>query len=357
MGVFLARRPALLPFQAVGVVTIVFVLVHLLPGNPAYLIAGPQATASQVRAISAELGLMRPLPVQYVDYLANVAHGNLGVSWYTSYPVRTDFAQRAPATLELITLALLGIIVLGIVLAGVIALNPRGIGGRLVSIYGFATGALPDFWVGLALIFVFYYKIGAVSSPSGQLSSHRRLARRKRPGFRRRDQSPAPPCDHPDLRLRWAGDPRDRIGGVQEPAQRLCRVRRGLRDRAVAAGLLRPAARDAHVRHGPRLHLRLPPGRRRARGDGLFLGWADAQRPYGISLCNHGQADGTISSEVIEPRAARLWWTYGWPCGAGRGYETLARVAWGRYVAFDVAKVTADGEVTRLDGQITPLGV
>jgi hypothetical protein len=61
--------------------------------------------------------------------------------------------------------------------------------------------------------------------------------------------------------------------------------------------------------------------------------------------------------EVIEPRAARLWWTYGWPCGAARGYETRARVAWGRYVAFDVAKVTADGEVTRLDGQITPLGV
>jgi peptide/nickel transport system permease protein len=171
MGVFLARRLALLPLQAVGVVTIVFVLVHLLPGNPAYLIAGPQATASQVRAISAELGLTRPLPVQYVDYLANVAHGNLGVSWYTSNPVRTDIAQRAPATLELITLALLGIIVLGIVLAGVIALNPRGIGGRLVSIYGFAAGALPDFWVGLALIFVFYYKIGAVSSPSGQLSS------------------------------------------------------------------------------------------------------------------------------------------------------------------------------------------
>ena len=84
---------------------------------------------------------------------------------------------------------------------------------------------------------------------------------------------------------------------------------------------------------------------------------ADAERPYGISICNHGQADGTISSEVIEPRAARLWWTYGWPCGAARGYEKLARVAWGRYVAFDVAKVTADGEVTRLDGQITPLGV
>jgi ABC-type dipeptide/oligopeptide/nickel transport system permease component len=96
MGVFLVRRLTLLPFQAVGVVTIVFVLVHLLPGNPAYLIAGPQATASQVRAISAELGLTHPLPVQYVDYMGNVAHGNLGVSRYTSNPVITARATATP---------------------------------------------------------------------------------------------------------------------------------------------------------------------------------------------------------------------------------------------------------------------
>ena len=81
----------------------------------------------------------------------------------------------------------------------------------------------------------------------------------------------------------------------------------------------------------------------------------DAERPSGISICNHGQAHEIISSEVIEPRAARLWWTYERPCGAARGYEKLARAAWGRYVAFDVAEVTADGDVTRLDGQITPL--
>ena len=80
-------------------------------------------------------------------------------------------------------------------------------------------------------------------------------------------------------------------------------------------------------------------------------------RPYGVSLCNHGRADGTISSEVIAPWEARLWWTYGWPCGVARGYEKVARVAWGHYIAFDVAKVSADGDVTRLDGQTTPLGV
>jgi hypothetical protein len=80
-------------------------------------------------------------------------------------------------------------------------------------------------------------------------------------------------------------------------------------------------------------------------------------QPIGVSICNHGRADGTISSEVIEPREARLWWPYGWPCGVARGYEKLARVAWGRYVAFDVAKESADGGVTLFDSQITPPGV
>ena len=83
----------------------------------------------------------------------------------------------------------------------------------------------------------------------------------------------------------------------------------------------------------------------------------DADRSYGISICNHGRVEGTISSEVADPARSWLWWTYGWPCGAARGYEALSRVPWGRYVAFDAGKVSADGEVTTLDGLITPLGI
>ena len=171
MLALVARRLALLPLQVLGVLTIVFVIVHLMPGDPAYLIAGPQATAQQVERIRSDMGLSQPLPVQYVRYAIAVARGDLGRSWYTGNPVLTDIGQRAPATFELITLALFLVVLLGLLVAGLIASNPRGLRSRVVSVYGFVAGAVPDFWVGLALIFVVYTKLGVGASPSGQLMS------------------------------------------------------------------------------------------------------------------------------------------------------------------------------------------
>jgi hypothetical protein len=84
---------------------------------------------------------------------------------------------------------------------------------------------------------------------------------------------------------------------------------------------------------------------------------ADAEHQYGMSICNHGRTEGTISGEVLVPRQKVFWWTYGWPCGRTRGYETLKRLPWGRYVAFSVSHVSADGDITTLDGRITSLGV
>jgi len=84
---------------------------------------------------------------------------------------------------------------------------------------------------------------------------------------------------------------------------------------------------------------------------------ADGNRQYGISICNHGRAEGTISAELLDSNGLRLWWTYGWPCGQVRGYERPARVPWGRFLAFEISKVRGSGEVTTLDGEITPLGI
>jgi hypothetical protein len=83
----------------------------------------------------------------------------------------------------------------------------------------------------------------------------------------------------------------------------------------------------------------------------------DAERSYGVSICNHGRSEGTISGEVLDPEHRELWWTYGWPCGAPRGYESPTRRPWGRYLAFAADRVLEDGIVTALDGRLTPLGV
>jgi hypothetical protein len=86
-------------------------------------------------------------------------------------------------------------------------------------------------------------------------------------------------------------------------------------------------------------------------------GGEDERRPYGVSICNHGREEGTISAEILVPTQGKLWWTYGWPCGSWRGYENPPRSPWGRYVAFDVYRIPESGELVTPDGRITPLGV
>jgi peptide/nickel transport system permease protein len=170
MMALLLRRLGVLPFQVLGVVSVAFILLHLIPGNPAYVMAGPLAPKTRIHQIDVQLGLTKSLPVQYYDYIRRVVHGNLGVAWHTSNPVLTDIKQRGPATFELITLAVIGIAIVSLLLTSLIILNDRGFVRRFVGLYGFAAGALPDFWVGLGLIFLIYFKLGIGAAPSGQIS-------------------------------------------------------------------------------------------------------------------------------------------------------------------------------------------
>jgi hypothetical protein len=71
---------------------------------------------------------------------------------------------------------------------------------------------------------------------------------------------------------------------------------------------------------------------------------------------SHGVDSGTISSELIAPHSRRFWWSYGWPSGQAGGHETFARESWGRYVPFDVARVTRSGPLTTPDGFLTLYG-
>ena len=79
----------------------VFMIVQLIPGDPAQIIAGPNATDKQLEALTRQFGFDKPLLVQYVTWLRNVLQGNMGVSYINKYPVNKMIAQRVPATLEL----------------------------------------------------------------------------------------------------------------------------------------------------------------------------------------------------------------------------------------------------------------
>ncbi len=142
-----------------GVSIVVFLILHLVPGDPARLVAGPDATLEDVEIIRSSLGLDRPLPVQYVSWLGSLLHGDLGRSARTHRPVTHELGLTIPATVEL-TLAAMAIAVFIGVGAGTIAAVRRNsifdYSSMVVALMGVCT---PSFWLGLMLMLVFAVKL------------------------------------------------------------------------------------------------------------------------------------------------------------------------------------------------------
>ena len=155
--------------QLFAVSVIVFFLIRLLPGDPSYMLAGPYASPERIQEVHESLGLDRPLVVQYAQYLTRIAHGDFGTSWRTSQPVLTDIEQRLPATLELVVAAVALSILIGLPLGVAVAAKRGGLVDRIVFLYGMLAGSLPDFWIALVLILVFFYTLGWAPAPVGQL--------------------------------------------------------------------------------------------------------------------------------------------------------------------------------------------
>jgi len=164
----LSRTAAVIP-QILAVTFVAFILIRLLPGTPAALILGPQATESSVASLTKSMGLDKPVQVQYWLYLKRLAAGDLGQSWFTSQPVTKDLSTRAPATLELLIAALFVAIVVGLAIGVIGAVRPRGVASRLATWYMRLAGAFPDFWIGLVAIFVFFYLLKIFPAPVGRL--------------------------------------------------------------------------------------------------------------------------------------------------------------------------------------------
>jgi peptide/nickel transport system permease protein len=163
------RRLLFLVPQLFAVSLIVFFLIRLLPGDPAFLIAGQFATQERVAEVRHDLGLDRPLYEQYLLYLGRVVHGDFGQSWRTSQAVTDDIARRLPATLELILLAGGLSVLLGIPIGVYTAVKRRGVGDKVLFVYGMLSGSIPDFWLGLILMYLFFSVLGWLPGPIGRL--------------------------------------------------------------------------------------------------------------------------------------------------------------------------------------------
>jgi len=149
------RRCLWMPPTLLGLTLIVFTVSHIIPADPARVLAGENAPIEQVEALRRKFGLDKPLPQQFVSYVADVVQGNMGVSLYTQRPVADDLVERLPATFELALFAMGLAILLGLPLGVVSALMRNSVldhAVRLVTIAGLATAA---FWLAILLQLLF----------------------------------------------------------------------------------------------------------------------------------------------------------------------------------------------------------
>ena len=170
LGRYVATRALLVLPTLLGVTLITFTLTYLLPGNPALVKAGPLATPEHIREMERQMGLDRPVPVQYWRYLSGVLRGDFGESAATGRPVLDDFLQRVPATLELTLASMLIAIGVGIPLGVLAAVRRDGPLDHVSRLLGVGGVAMPTFWTGLLAVYLLFYHLGVAPAPLGRLS-------------------------------------------------------------------------------------------------------------------------------------------------------------------------------------------
>ena len=169
-GRYVATRVLLVLPTLFGVTLITFTLTYLLPGNPALVKAGPLATPEHIQEMERQMGLDRPVPVQYWRYLSGVLRADFGESATTGRPVLADFLQRVPATLELTLASMLIAIAIGIPLGVVAAVHRDGPVDHVSRLLGVGGVAMPTFWTGLLAVYFFFYQLGVAPPPLGRLT-------------------------------------------------------------------------------------------------------------------------------------------------------------------------------------------
>lgn len=155
-----------------GALTIIFAVVRLVPGDPATLLLGSDATAADVAAARRELGLEDSLPVQYGRYMAQAVQLDFG----DSFRFHTDAVElvlgRTGATFRLAVVAMLIALVVSFIFGVVAALRPRGLADRFISLLSLLGQSLPTFWVGIVLILIFARELRVLPSAGDATPAH-----------------------------------------------------------------------------------------------------------------------------------------------------------------------------------------
>lgn len=162
----IVRRLVFLVFVLIILSAVTFTLSHIVPSDPARIIAGPRASAEAVQKVREEYGLDQPLHRQYIRYMSGLVHFDFGKSLSSRRPVKQDLKEYLPATIELTLYAILFAVVVGVPLGIVSAIYRNSVidaVGRVISVLGLS---IPSFWLALVLQFLLFARLGLL--PDGQ---------------------------------------------------------------------------------------------------------------------------------------------------------------------------------------------
>jgi peptide/nickel transport system permease protein len=173
MGRYILRRGVALIPILLGVSAAAFLLIHLLPGDPALVYLGEHATPDAIKRVQHDFGLDKPLPLQYAIYLWDAVRGNFGDSLDSHRPVIVEFWPRFPATIELTLGAIIVALLVGIPIGLLSAARPNSILDRLGMGVALAGVSVPVFWLGLMLVYAFsvYFHILPTAGQLGVMYS------------------------------------------------------------------------------------------------------------------------------------------------------------------------------------------
>lgn len=158
--IYLVRRVLHIVPAVLGLSVLIFVLSRIVPGDPARLALGPDATQEQVEQLRHEMGLDKPVVVQYLRYMGGVFRGDFGFSLRTRRNVAQDIKEFLPATVELTTVAMLFAIALGVPLGVLSAVRKDRAEDHFSRILALVGVALPRFWLAILLQLLFAYYLG-----------------------------------------------------------------------------------------------------------------------------------------------------------------------------------------------------
>ena len=164
---YICKRILMMIPVIIGVSLLVFLVLKMTPGDPARVVAGSEADEATVEQIREELGLNKPVLQQYVDYMLNLLHGDMGTSYTTNKPVAEEILARMPTTFILAFAGVFVAVLIGIPLGIISATKQYSILDYISTLLALVGVAMPNFWLGLMLILLFSLKLGWLPSGGG----------------------------------------------------------------------------------------------------------------------------------------------------------------------------------------------